>query len=110
MKKLLIGFWYSLPIQLFLLHFRRYQIFLIFWYILFATVGGSFMESFGASSLYLAPEYYNEVSFFSTAIVGGAIIPMIQGYIADNGGLHLSYIVPLICYVYIAQLFFFKIF
>ena len=36
------------------------------------------------------------------AIVGGAIIPMIQGYIADNGGLHLSYIVPLICYVYIA--------
>lgn len=73
MKKILIGFWYSLPIQLFFLHFRRYQIFLVFWYILFATVGGNFMENFGAYSLYLAPEYYNEVSFFSTAIVGVSI-------------------------------------
>lgn len=92
MKKLLIGFWYSLPIQLFLLHFRRYQIFLIFWYILFATVGGSFMESFGASSLYLAPEYYNEVSFFSTAIVGGAIGIFIMSWHITTFILHRKHI------------------
>ncbi len=92
MKKLLIGFWYSLPIQLFLLHFRRYQIFLVFWYILFATVGGSFMESFGASSLYLAPEYYNEVSFFSTAIVGGAIGVFIMSWHITTFILHRKHI------------------
>jgi hypothetical protein len=92
MKKLLIGFWYSLPIQLFLLHFRRYQIFLIFWYILFATVGGSFMENFGADSLYLAPEYYNEVSFFSTAIVGVAVGIFIMSWHITTFILHRKHI------------------
>lgn len=73
MKKYLTGFWYSLPIQLLLLHFRKYQIFLVFWYILFATIAGNFMSSYGAVSLFLAPEYLGNVSFFSSAIVGVAI-------------------------------------
>jgi len=73
MKKYLVGFWYSLPVQLFLLHFRRYQVFLIFWYILFATVAGGFMFTFGANSLFLAPEYFGEVTALSTAIVGFAL-------------------------------------
>lgn len=73
MKKILIGFWYSLPIQLFLLHFRRYQVFLVFWYILFSTIGGGFMKNFGADSLFLAPEYYNKVNALSTAFVGMAV-------------------------------------
>lgn len=70
MKQYLKGIWFSLPIQLMLLHFRRYQIFLLFWYILFATVGGSFMKTFGAHSLFLAPEYFGNISPLSTAIVG----------------------------------------
>lgn len=73
MKKYVVGFWYSLPIQLFMLHFRRYQVFLVFWYILFATVGGGFMKNFGAESLFLAPEYFNGVNALSTAFVGMAI-------------------------------------
>jgi len=70
MKKYIIGFWYSLPIQLFLLHCRKYQVFLLFWYILFATVGGHFLEDFGSAALFLAPEYLSSVNFISTAIVG----------------------------------------
>lgn len=70
MKKYLVGFWFSLPVQLFLLHFRRYQVFLLFWYILFATVAGNFMHTFGADSLFLAPEYFGEVNLVSTGIVG----------------------------------------
>ncbi len=73
MKKYLIGFWYSLPIQLFLMHFRKYQVFLLFWYILFATVAGNFMHNFGADSLFLAPEYLNEVNAISFAFVGVAV-------------------------------------
>jgi hypothetical protein len=73
MKKYLIGIWRSLPIQLFLLHFRRYQVFLVFWYILFATVAGKFMFTFGANSLFLAPEYFGDVTPVSTAIVGFSI-------------------------------------
>ena len=72
MKKYLIGIWFSMPIQLFLVHFRRYQVLLIFWYLLFATVAGDFMKTFGANSLFLAPEYFGEVSAISTAIVGFA--------------------------------------
>ena len=80
MKKYLIGIWFSLPVQLFLLHFRRYQLFLVFWYLLFATITGNFMQTFGAYSLFLAPEYFGEVSPFSTAIVGFAIGVFIMGW------------------------------
>jgi len=73
MKKYLSGFFYSLPVQLFFLHFRRYQVFLIFWYVFFATVAGFFLKSFGARSLFLAPEYLNKVDFVATMIVGMAI-------------------------------------
>lgn len=36
------------------------------------------------------------------AIVGGALIPVMQGILADNIGLQLSFILPLTCYLYIA--------
>lgn len=35
------------------------------------------------------------------AIVGGAIIPMIQGVLADSATLHISFLVPVACYIYI---------
>nr|WP_314228547.1 sugar MFS transporter [uncultured Kingella sp.] len=37
----------------------------------------------------------------STAIVGGALIPVLQGLVIDNVGLMISYVIPAICYVYI---------
>lgn len=73
LKQYLSGFWFSLPVQLFLLHFRRYQIFLLFWYILFSTVAGGFMRTYGADSLFLAPEYFGKINVLSTAIVGFAL-------------------------------------
>lgn len=73
MKSWLKGFWYSFPIQLVFLHLRKYQVLLLFWFILFSTVNGSFMKTFGADSLFLAPEYLGNVNFLSMAIVGAAI-------------------------------------
>src|ERR1700722_4496138 len=35
------------------------------------------------------------------AIVGGAILPVIQGVIADYVGLHHAFVLPVICYMYI---------
>jgi len=35
------------------------------------------------------------------AIVGGAIIPLAQGALADHVGVHHAYVLPLICYLYI---------
>lgn len=35
------------------------------------------------------------------AIVGGAILPVLQGALADSIGIHLAFIMPAICYLYI---------
>ena len=37
-----------------------------------------------------------------TAIVGGAILPVIQGFFADNIGIHHAFFIPVLCYIYIA--------
>ncbi|USD22727.1 sugar MFS transporter [Microbulbifer variabilis] len=36
------------------------------------------------------------------AIVGGAVIPLLQGVLADEAGIQISFLVPLLCYCYIA--------
>jgi FHS family L-fucose permease-like MFS transporter len=36
------------------------------------------------------------------AIVGGAIIPVIQGFFADKIGIHHAFVLPVICYLFIA--------
>ena len=36
------------------------------------------------------------------AIVGGAIIPVVQGVIADRIGVHHAFVLPVVCYLYIA--------
>jgi FHS family L-fucose permease-like MFS transporter len=36
------------------------------------------------------------------AIVGGAIIPVVQGAIADRFGVHHAFVLPVLCYLYIA--------
>ena len=73
MKAWLRGFLYSFPIQLVFLHFRKYQVLLFFWFVLFSTVNGTFMKTFGADSLYLGPEYLGSVNFFASAAVGASI-------------------------------------
>jgi hypothetical protein len=92
MKKYLAGTFFSLPVQLFLLHFRKYQVFLLFWYILFSTVYGTFMKTYGASSLFLAPEYLGKVSFLSTTIVGFAVGVFIMSWNITTFILHSKYI------------------
>ncbi|MCU7499101.1 MAG: L-fucose:H+ symporter permease [Bacteroidota bacterium] len=36
------------------------------------------------------------------AIVGGALIPLLQGFFADNIGIHHAFFLPAICYLFIA--------
>jgi len=35
------------------------------------------------------------------AIVGGAILPVIQGVVADRIGIHHAFVLPVLCYFYI---------
>ena len=73
MKTWLQGFYFSFPIQLVFLHFRKYQVLLVFWFVLFSTVNGTFMKTFGADSLMLAPEYLGNVNSLSSAFFGIAV-------------------------------------
>ncbi|MCB0698294.1 MAG: patatin-like phospholipase family protein [Chitinophagales bacterium] len=72
MQGILHNIFRFLPVQLLLLHFRKYQLFLVFWIILFLTVNDNFASVFGASSLFLAPEYLGKTSFMSMLLLGGA--------------------------------------
>jgi len=44
----------------------------------------------------------NAAGVLCLAIVGGAIVPLIQGVLADSIGVQLAFILPAICYVFIA--------
>ncbi|MFT5295940.1 MAG: FHS family L-fucose permease-like MFS transporter [Paraglaciecola sp.] len=52
----------------------------------------------------------NQLGFYTSkgsgmlclAIVGGAIIPLFQGVLADTIGLQMSFILPILCFLYIA--------
>lgn len=37
-----------------------------------------------------------------TAIVGGAVVPLLQGLMADGVGIRFAFVIPALCYVYIA--------
>jgi len=41
-------------------------------------------------------------AFLIMMILGGAIIPPIQGKLADIIGIHQSYFIPVICFAYLA--------
>ena len=70
MRALSKNIFYSFPIQLFILHFRKYQVLLIPWGILTSAIDSGFMKSYGADSLFFVPEYMGEVNALSAAIMG----------------------------------------
>jgi MFS transporter, FHS family, L-fucose permease len=49
----------------------------------------------------LGPLTGNGSGLLNMAIVGGAIVPVLQGVIADHIGIHHGFILPVICYLYI---------
>ena len=49
----------------------------------------------------LGPLTGNGSGLLNMAIVGGAILPVVQGVIADHVGIHHAFVLPVICYLYI---------
>jgi len=68
--KLASNFFYSLPIQLLLNHFKRNQVLLLCWALLFAIISGGFGNYLGVPYLFLDPVYLNKVDFRSFFIIG----------------------------------------
>jgi FHS family L-fucose permease-like MFS transporter len=71
---------------------------------LFCSVLWPSIFSLGTAGL---GKYTNQGSaYLIMMILGGAIIPVVQGKLADTVGIHMSYVVALVCFAY---LFFFGI-
>jgi hypothetical protein len=76
------------------------------------SVIGLFMSFFFMSITYptifalgihgLGDETKKAASFIVMAIVGGAVMPMFMGWLADNWGMRTGFLMPLICFVLIA--------
>lgn len=80
MRDVLKGVYRFLPVQLALLHFRKYQLLLVFWVILVLTITGHVASTFGAESLFLAPEYLGEINFISMLLLGGAMAVFVMAW------------------------------
>ncbi len=73
MKQAVKNIFYFFPFQLFILHFRKFQVLLVFWYLLGSTINSGFMKTYGADALFCSPEYMGDVNALSALIVGIAM-------------------------------------
>jgi FHS family L-fucose permease-like MFS transporter len=60
-----------------------------------------FPTTFSLAVAGLGPLTGKGSGLINMAIVGGAVIPPIQGALADAIGIHMSFVVPALCYLYI---------
>ncbi len=63
-------FFYSFPIQLFIVLLKKNHLLLLYWIVLFGWVTGSISNTFGIPYLFLDPEYMGNVGFSSFFIMG----------------------------------------
>ena len=68
--ELLRHIYFSFPIQLLLTAFKRHQILLVFWVLLFSIIVGKFAISFGVPYLFLDPEYLDHSGYLAFSLVG----------------------------------------
>ncbi|MFH1321877.1 MAG: patatin-like phospholipase family protein [Bacteroidota bacterium] len=61
---------YFFPFQLLVLHFKRSQMLILFWLILFGFISKTIAIKYGIPYLFLSPEYLSDVGFWSYLIMG----------------------------------------
>jgi len=73
------------------------------WSIIFVGFFNSVMfpSIFALGIAELGPRTGDGSGLLVMAIVGGAIIPVVQGAIADGIGIHHAFLLPVVCYLYI---------
>lgn len=72
--------YYSFFFRLILLDFKKNLILLFFWLFLFGMITNNVAPNYGVAYLFLGPEYFNNISFFSYFIVGFACGGFIMAY------------------------------
>lgn len=64
---------YSFPVQLVIMHFKKNKTLLVFWLLLFGLVTSNLGATFGSAFLFLDPEYMGKVNFWGFLWLGMAI-------------------------------------
>ena len=72
MKNWIDKFYYSFPMQLFVLHLRSNQLLIVIWVILVLFITGVIGSHYGMKYVFLDPEYMGQVNVLSFFIVGMA--------------------------------------
>ncbi len=88
MKQLLEDIYYSFPVQLLILHFRKYQILLLFWFVLASTINSNFMKNYGADALFFSPEYMGSVNMLGAIFTGLALGAFVMSWNVTTFILH----------------------
>ncbi len=79
---------YFFPIQLLLLHLKKNHLLLLAWLVLFAYVTESLGVKYGVPYLFLFPEYFGRVDFFSHLITGFALGGFITAFNLYSYAMH----------------------
>ena len=80
LRELFFKLIFSFPIHLLIYNLKKNQVFLLFWAALWAIVSGNLWKRYGASYLFLDPEYLDKVNVWSFMIVGMAFGGFIIAY------------------------------
>lgn len=78
------------------------------WTSIYALLGIGFFNSLMFPTIFTLAvkdlgKFTNQgAGLLSTAIVGGALVPLLQGVLADAVGIQTAFALPLVCYAYIA--------
>ncbi|MBP6313276.1 MAG: patatin-like phospholipase family protein [Flavobacteriales bacterium] len=79
---------YFFPVQLLLLHIKKNHFLLLIWLILFGYVTENMGVKYGVPNLFLFPEYYGRVSFWSYMITGFALGGFITAFNLYSYAMH----------------------
>lgn len=76
------------PLQLLVLHFKKDLLLMAAWGVLFGYITGGLGVKYGIPNLFLYPEYFGTVSFWSYALVGFSVGGFITGFNLYSYTLH----------------------
>jgi hypothetical protein len=79
-REVLEGIYYSFPVQLLINHFKKNQVLLLLWVMLFGFVTKNIGMMVGAPYLFLDPEYINSVDYKGFMILGVSIAIFVMSF------------------------------
>ncbi len=70
LQEIFKNIYFSFPVQLFVLHFKKYQVLLFIWFIIYSIINGIYLKTYGAEALFFAPEYNGIVNLWGNILLG----------------------------------------